>query len=392
MKNIADEIVEIRKVALQSIYPIRPANEGTKADEHFLFKAKRTDAGRELPPYYLVYFLLVDLLGFRNLGQFEKIAWSIPIDFEGRAFLIEHRKFGVGVFVHDPSTEETAAQKIVALIKKGVRVAEPFFDHLADEAVRDSKLNVKNNSIELFGRFVFFLEEYRWLVSEAKNRSSERVVENIDSIGISATSVHFPSFELMHRARWLALAAIDAFFSWTEHVFIHISILMGNVKTGLEVADLTESEWAVKYKQAIGLNDLSAKDFYDKLTIIRRQFRNFIAHGAFGKRREAFSFHSGAGAVPVLLPHRTERNRFTLTDDQAFDDGTAIKVINDFIEYLWSGEREPTKIYIQDNGLPAIMTMAADGTYTDAIKSVEGITQLAGVLNYQIDQAANMDW
>jgi hypothetical protein len=37
------------------------------------------------------------LLGFHDLGRFEKLAWSVPIDFEGIAYLIEYRKFGVGV-------------------------------------------------------------------------------------------------------------------------------------------------------------------------------------------------------------------------------------------------------------------------------------------------------
>jgi hypothetical protein len=52
---------------------------------------KKPDLLRMRP---VVYFLLVDLLGFKNLGTFEKIAWSVPVDFEGRAFLIEHRKAG----------------------------------------------------------------------------------------------------------------------------------------------------------------------------------------------------------------------------------------------------------------------------------------------------------
>ena len=88
-----------------------------------------------MPPYYLIYFLLVELLGFRDLGQFEKISWSVPVDFHGRAFLIEHRKLGVGVFAHDPDTEEDAAREIVIRIRKAIELASPFFDWLAEQAV-----------------------------------------------------------------------------------------------------------------------------------------------------------------------------------------------------------------------------------------------------------------
>lgn len=70
------ELVRVR--ALKVISPLKPADSGTPADKRFLIDAKRTDAGRTLPPYYLVYFLLVDLLGFKNLGQFDKIVLNGP--------------------------------------------------------------------------------------------------------------------------------------------------------------------------------------------------------------------------------------------------------------------------------------------------------------------------
>ena len=151
----------VKTTARRALEPVVPATKTTKADKEFLFDAKRTNAGSDLPPYYLVYFLLVDLLDFKNLGQSEKISWSVPIDFNGRAFLVEHRKFGVGVFAHDPASEESAAREIVSRIQKAVKIARPFFEWLADRAVEGSALNVTNNSDELFHRFSYFREAYR---------------------------------------------------------------------------------------------------------------------------------------------------------------------------------------------------------------------------------------
>lgn len=93
--NLPPELEPIRQAALRALGPVKSADSNTQASGSFLFTAQRTEASRELPPYYLIYFLLIDLLGFENLGRFEKIAWSIPIDFGGRAFLIEYRKLGV---------------------------------------------------------------------------------------------------------------------------------------------------------------------------------------------------------------------------------------------------------------------------------------------------------
>lgn len=83
------EFAATQKAALEAIAPIRPADANTKARNDTLLSATRSSAGHMLPEYYLVYFLLVELLGFRNLGQFEKIAWSVPIDFNGKAYLHE---------------------------------------------------------------------------------------------------------------------------------------------------------------------------------------------------------------------------------------------------------------------------------------------------------------
>lgn len=160
-KPLPLEFEPVRDAAKRALGPVIPANPDTRADKNLLFDAKRTEAGRELPPYYLVYFLLVELLGFRNLGRFEKIDWSVPIGFEGKAFLIEHRKFGLGVFAHDPDTEEDAARKIVRHIKKAVKVAQPFFDWLAEQAVAASKLNVTNKSRGLHARLHSFVTPIR---------------------------------------------------------------------------------------------------------------------------------------------------------------------------------------------------------------------------------------
>lgn len=73
----------------------------------------------------------------------------MPVGFNGEAFLIEHRKFGAGVFARDAEADNDKAAEIVKLIHKGVKAAEPFFEGLADRAVHESRLKVRNNSQSL---------------------------------------------------------------------------------------------------------------------------------------------------------------------------------------------------------------------------------------------------
>ena len=280
---------------------------------------------RHLQPCLL--FRLVDLLGFRNLGRWEKTDWSVPIEFRGQIFLIEYRKFGIGIFVPHAAAHERQAREIVTLIHKGVRAAEPYFAWLTEQAVAASKLNVMNRSGDLFARFNFLLAEYQNKWAEAVAREDERHIETKEENGVIVTIGSSPAFELRKHAEWLGLSAIDAFFSWTEHIFIHLAILTGKISTGSEVADMIDADWISKFKKALNMEEPATKAFLDKLIAIRRQIRNFFAHGSFGKQGEAFEFHSGAGAVPVLLPHKAGQQRFSLIGDVTSDERTALKVI-----------------------------------------------------------------
>jgi hypothetical protein len=155
---------------------------------------------------------------------------------------------------------------------------------------------------------------------------------------------------------------------------------------------MAESEWSEKYKCALDISDSTSKQLYDRLLEIRREFRNFVAHGAFGKEGRAFQFHSGAGAVPVLLPHRAGNKTFRIGEFLTFDDDAALEVIDKFSEHLWAGPRAPAKLYIQDTRLPVILTKASDGTYARAMYSIEDMETFVEHLTREADRAGDMDW
>ena len=364
--------------------------------------SSRTKGGRSLPNYYLVYFLLVDLLGYQDLGQWEKVAWVIPVRYGDRLYSIEHRKFGVGVFAPNHDTAATMstspsdlaemdASAIAAAVNKAVSVAEPYFEWRAELAASTSDLNVVNASDSLFDRYLFFRDKFQSLTAEAERRKEQRhVVKARLTDDTDVTTGSSPAYLFRREATWNAQAAIDAFFSWTEHSFIHLAILQGRLHTGTEVATLAEADWKTKFKAALDLTNPETKSHYDTILDLRAQIRNFMAHGAFGKRGDAFRFHSGAGAVPVLLIH-SQQHRYTLSGKPAFDESTAIAEIEKFIEHLWSGFRRPAKIYVFSQ-LPSILTHAVDGTYARAMQSEQDMTELVEYLTHQFDNAANMDW
>lgn len=274
-----------------------------------------------------------------------------------------------------------------------VRAAQPFFEWLAGEAVSRSEVNVVNNASSLYGRYVFLRDSYHSKRDEYEKRRNERVVtQGTTPGGGTWTHSSFPAYNLIAESNWLAISAVEAFFAWTEHILIHVALLTGKKSTATEVTEMAEADWSIKFQSALGLTDSDAKAHYDRLVSLRKELRNYVAHGAFGKQGEAFYFHSGAGAVPVLLPHKVGSRKFKLAHGLSFDAPAAFSAMEAFIAYLWSGKRAPAEQYIQQSELPLILTYVHDGTYSRAMNSVEDMEEFVRHLSGEFDRAADMDW
>lgn len=387
------EFTDLRKKAERALSPVKPANEQTHCSVDFLHKARRAKVDGLLPEYYLIYLILVELLGYQDLGRSEKIAWSIPVDYNGEAYLIEHRKSGVGVFATYPVKQERDAREIAIKLKKAVEVSQPFFVSIATIAVKESKVNLENRSCYLFGRYMFFLKEYREKLKEANDSKGEFIAKIYTRLnGSSVTYYSDRHSSLLRESSWLALSAIDSFFSWTEHAFISIGLLQGHLRSVEEVVNLMNQSWKDIYSKILDIKVYPAKEFYDKLCKMREEIRNFFTHGAFGKGFQAFRFHSNAGAVPVLLPHKANKMQYALGNDTEFDHVTALEQIERFIDYLWSGDREPARLYIMESNLPIVLTMVTDGQYKKAMESKENMMILKARLSHIFTKEANMDY
>jgi hypothetical protein len=404
---LPQDLEQLKAEVETALGEVRPAGSPNSHDEpRGLMLSSRTDGGRELPPYFLVYFVLVDLLGFFHMGQWEKTAWCVPIRFRGQLYAIEHRKMGLGIFAPtlDPQARMSAppshqaeadAVEICKLVKGAVKAAAPYFEWRALQAASTSQLNVTNKSSELFERYEHFRDESQRLAAASEEGMKKCREENEESSPFDPPSHRSIDQWLVARraseeAKWNAQAAIEAYFSWTEHAFIHIAILQSRLRVGTEVAELAGAEWKTKFKAALDISDNETKGHYDRLLDIRAQLRNFLAHGAFGKKGEAFHFHSGAGAVPLLLTDDLRR-RYVLTSGPAFDETYALQEIEKFTAHLWTGARLPARKYIFSH-LPAILSLATDGTYRKSMRSEVAMDRLVKRLTSSFDDARNMDW
>ena len=381
--------------ALSAIRPIKRVELSHQEWAHTSARSKRTEAGNQLPEYYLVYFLLVELLAFETSRSGEKLAWSIPIDFEGHIYLIEYRKLGLGVFAPISPDAERQAARIVRLIKKGIRRSESYFRLRAKQAVENSSVAVMNHSNRLYDRYHFFQDQHRSKCDEAKQNAG-RVVETRYPGGV--VGIDLPEVRLRQEAEWLAFAAIESFFSWTEHVFIHLAILQGNCTTAAEVDRFAFAKWSDKYRSALDMSDPENNQYHSQLQHIRNRFRNLGTHGAFGPDGEAFIFPSGTGAVPVSLTHVGDEHSYRFAGQfdhfrthRRFVGQDEIAVINEFVEFIRSGNLEHAWVFI-DAGLHPNLTAGGLRQLCDAMESFETMSRFVEYESLIADAYANMEF
>ena len=381
--------------ALSAIRPIKRVELSHQEWAHVSARSKRTEAGNQLPEYYLVYFLLVELLDFERSPSGEKLAWSIPLEFEGHIYLVEYRKLGLGIFAPISPDAERQAARIVRLIKKGVRRSQPYFRLRAKQAVENSSVAVMNHSNRLYDRYHFFQDLHRSKCDEAKQNAG-RVVETSYPGGV--VGIDLPEVRFRQEAEWLAFAAIESFFSWTEHVFIHLVILQGNCTTSAEVDRLAFAKWSDKYRSALDMSDPENNQYHSQLQHIRKRFRNLGTHGAFGPDGEAFIFPSGTGAVPVSLTHVGDEHSYRfggqfdhLRTHHRFVGQDEIAVINEFVEFIRSGNLEHAWVFI-DAGLHPNFTADGLRQLYDAMESFETMSRFVEYESLMADAYANMEF
>lgn len=401
--EVPDDFAKLRRKVLDALGDIEPA--GKPRSDHepkALMLSSTTRGSKRLPPYYLVYFMFVDFLQFPRMGAWEKSAWTVPIRYQDRLYAIEHQKMGLRICApnRDPDArmsgrpneqQEEDSDLIANKIRKAVNLAGPYFDWRAKQEATGNRLNVLNHSKWLFERYQFFKDKFTEQKAEAERRSAElRQEKDSSDLQSLLRALNSGVLELASETDWIAQAAVDAFFSWSEHAFIHVAILRGRIENGYQVADLAAANWKEKFRAALDLDDPCFKGHYDKLLLLRVQMRNFMAHGAFGKRGEAFSFHSDAGAVPVLLAE-SGTNRYSFSGAPAFDEVEAIRNIDSFLDDFWSSELSPVRSHLFST-VPSILTFVADSTYSKAMRSDEAMSELVEYLENQMDAAANMEW
>lgn len=339
--------------------------------------------------YYLIFILLVDLLGFKYWGPGEKVAYIIPVEFKGRYYVIIYAKFGMRIEYREGGD----GSAVYAALKRGMKAAKPYYIWRAAQASETSDLNLISKCPQLWEKYVFLKEQSETLMQKFEAEKDNPVVEegfNEDG-SFSWSTIRYPAYEFYKQAVWLHEAAVDALFAWCEQALVHIAVLLGKLTNGKQIADLLNRDFGEKCKLVLNLSEAGDKSAYDDIIELRAQLRNYVAHGSFGKDGSTFQFHSQVGAVPLKILDNQTSSEFSFGSEPSRDWKNDYSRIDRFLGQLWSGARSPAKQYLEA-GLPCVLTYTTNGTYQRAMESDDVMREFVDYLSMEIDNAANMDF
>lgn len=156
------------------------------------------------------------------------------------------------------------------------------------------------------------------------------------------------SWERRKHGSFAAIAAINAYFSWLEHVLV-----LALVFTEVDPRDGTldkhiGDKWGDKFKRVFDPQTRDASRVLAELHDIAETYRNTYGHGGFDKQRATIGIHiDGIGAVPARLTDVRRSPHFELYPfgPASFSDVTT--TLDEVDRFLREGPRALAMRYIE---------------------------------------------
>ena len=342
-------------------------------------------------------FALRDILGCRDFGRFEKLAWEYALTFRCVAMTVAFEKFGLRVYVDsDAVAGEQQAENLATDLFRTIGKVIPILKRtiireIADRQITAGNVRVHNPVPELHSRFRHFVK-----LSEASRRRAESaepfVIERTDVEGLAWSSTyHDPSFAIMKESSYEMQAGMETFYSLLEGVLFVEFMLSDRDAADGALLRFIGAGWRQKFTELLDIDSPDIKKRYDSLSEIYRYIRSPSVHGGLCSDGADFDFYlpgiqpvsstvtAGANSSPFYqwgsLPSRAD----------------ASAVVLDSYEWVKSGELAAAYTY-GDSGLPLFFGSKWRDSLVRCKGDLESLEGEMQKISYFIDQAANMDW
>lgn len=353
------------------------------SDDYSRFPIDRT----ELPVPELIKFLLGGILKCKVYGPAEKVRWEVLFKYEGHLCSFALEKFGLRLYVSDVENISEIRNQIVGKMSRVIRKTETkLFTPFAKEQIKENNVIIANNYYRLEERYLFFKDKVE---EELKPKETPEVTD-ISMLSIVMNS-HVQS---QKNVLYYALAMLDAYFSYLEHLFVLLYPLSTNSKENIDLVKFMSSAWGDKFQLLFDFDDAKVLNKYNSLKNIKEKYRNYYAHGAFEKRGASLYFNfPGLGALPALLSNRKEKPHFSFFTDKKDMYSEITTVINEFNIWLRSDESKMKLpiVYIK-SGLDIPCDQSGLEELKNHFNSEDSLNELINYHSHISDIHDNMDY
>lgn len=384
--DIEGFIEEIKTTMLRDFAP----TDESSISFSFSKKSKKYDvSSTDIPVPELVEFILGYIMKCEIYGPEEKVRWTIPFIYKGYPCAFSLQKFGLRLFIEYDGERlidiDGIAQEIIKKIQKGIHKAEKnYLIPFSERQLEKRQITILNRYHAMINRYFYFREKAEKAAKENEN-SQAKGVENLAKV--LNEMVHMKN-ELFYNT----IAMLDSYFSSLEHLFV---LIMPLCRSDLPLVDFIGSSWTEKCKLLFGFDsNPEAKKHFDKLHNLKEKFRNFWAHGAFGKKGTSLFIHiPNIGALPAQFSKVKNNPHFEFFPVKESSFKEICRTIDDFEKWLRTEESGLSKaiIYIE-SGLDVPCDQQSIAEIRTAMKSEKKLRNLIEGKSYLWAKHANMDY
>jgi hypothetical protein len=356
-------------------------------------EAVRVDVGRDrLPVIAALHLTLRLLIGSRDLGRAEKLAWEYVFTFRGRACSLAQQKFGLRLYLglqEEDADDVADANEIVSKLSAASRLVERnLLRSLVDTQMGENRIIVHNQVGQLRGMYEYFRQ-----LAEAAYAGDGLLAKRFDEQHKDSVFLQrFRSLPEQQEGFFATVAAITAYFSLLEHLFVFALAVSDFDPVEDSLTDFIGLRLLEKYKRLFDVTqEGAARTYYNRLHDVAEKWRNPYDHGGFDKRGGALSTNvPGLGAIPLMLSDIRSHPTFHFlpTRETSFDEVATL--FDELDAWLRQSPAGPGIIWadaglnisFEPERLEDIRQAVAAGTFDDLLMRV----------SYIADQETNMDW
>lgn len=364
------------------------------SDDRAGFVAGNPYYGFDLPPTLVpdppvLYHLLHHILGFTNLGRFEKTAWECTFTYRDVLGSIADQKMGVRLYVDrrpfDGRREANAfARELRIALRRALGIFERgFLRRFAAEQLRAGNVTFLNQAWRLRE-----MHEYHRECAQAAYEGKGRIPKRRPDGGSRLFPGETEGF-------YNTVAMVAAYFSWLEHVMVLAHpFTRGAVTADTDIADFMRLGWRDKVRSLFDLRtDAKAVAAYKTLLRLSDAYRNPWVHGALDTRQGAVGFHlPGSGAVSMALGGRELTPSFFLLpfDQRGFAEVS--KALQQVDRFLRTHYRTRLPMRWIEGGLDVAFDVGSRAQYALALQSPALFDDLMKYSTALWERHVNMEW